>query len=582
MSTAKEKAAVLQLVSEATAPEIERPGFRVYDHPLTTSTGQKLRAGVYWHGQRPGKGDAPPTLVDQWICSPLHIEAITSSNGAQFGRLLRFRNTLGQVREWAMPMAMLSGSGEDLRRELLSMGVEIDPDGFKQLNRYIQSQRPSRQVTAASATGWHGAGLFIMPGENIGQGDAILQSEVANLDDFTRAGDLDGWREGVARFSDGNPLLILGICAALAGPLLYPARQQSGGVNLYGKSSTGKSSIAQAAASVWGHGEQLLRTWNATGNGLEGIASQRNDALLVLDELGEADPAKVGDIVYALANGTGRARATRTGGARTANRWRVSLLSSGELTLPAKMAEAGKRSKAGQEVRLLDLSAARGFGCWDHLHDQPDGASLSKAIKRASVTHYGHAGPAFVRNLLEGEGLDGLPEALALLRAQYQPRNNLEGRAADRFALLALSGELAISYGLLPLLPDAARLAMLELFASWQSDRTAEVSEDATIKALVLEFITRHGEAHFSELGRDCAPIRDRAGWWREDGERRTWLFTGEGLRRAVPGFEQRAVLDVLDAAGWITERGEAGKRAKQVKADGQSRRLYHLQPLEG
>ncbi|MCH3719489.1 DUF927 domain-containing protein, partial [Campylobacter lari] len=85
---------------------------------------------------------------------------------------------------------------------------------------------------------------------NIGQGDAILQSEVASLDDFTRAGDLDGWRESVARFSDGNPLLILGICAALAGPLLHPARQQSGGVNLYGKSSTGKSSIAQAAASV--------------------------------------------------------------------------------------------------------------------------------------------------------------------------------------------------------------------------------------------------------------------------------------------------------------------------------------------
>ncbi|QFT23563.1 hypothetical protein FIV02_18480 [Pseudomonas sp. THAF187a] len=582
MSAPKEKATVLQLVSEATTPDIERPAFRVYDHPITTSTGQKLRAGVYWHGQRPGKGDAAPVPFDQWVCSPLHVEAITSSNGGQFGRLLRFRNTLGQWREWAMPMAMLRGSGEDLRGELLSMGVEIDPDGFKQLNRYIQSQRPGRQVTATSTTGWHGSTLFIMPGENIGQGDAILQSEAASLDDFPRAGDLDGWRDSVARFSDGNPLLILGICAALAGPLLHPARQQSGGVNLYGKSSTGKSSIAQAAASVWGHGEELLRTWNATGNGLEGIASQRNDALLVLDELGEADPTKVGDIVYALANGTGRARATRTGGARTTNRWRVSLLSSGELTLPAKMAEAGKRSKAGQEVRLLDLSATRRFGCWDHLHDHTDGASLSKAIKRASVTHYGHAGPAFVRYLLDGEGLDSMPDALTLLRSQYQPRNNLEGRAADRFALLALAGELAISCGLLPLAPEAARLAMLELFASWQSERSADTSEDAAIKALVLEFITRHGEAHFSELGRDCPPIRDRAGWWRESCGQRIWLFTSEGLRRAVPGFEQRTVLDVLDAAGWIAERGEAGKRAKQVKADGQSRRLYHLHLLEG
>ncbi|MFV9683358.1 DUF927 domain-containing protein [Pseudomonas sp. NY15367] len=209
MSTTYDKATVLQLVPEATTPEIERPCFKVYDHPQTMSNGKKLRAGVYWHGQRQGRGDSTPAPFDQWICSPLHVEAITSSNGSQFGRLVRFRNTLGQVREWAMPMAMLSGSGEDLRRELLSMGVEIDPDGFKSLNRYIQSQHPKRQVTAASSTGWHSDALFIMQGENIGTGDAILQSEAANLEDFAQAGTLDGWREGVARFTDGNPLLIL-------------------------------------------------------------------------------------------------------------------------------------------------------------------------------------------------------------------------------------------------------------------------------------------------------------------------------------------------------------------------------------
>ena len=573
---------VTPLVPKATAPDIERPCFRVYDHPVTQQNGRKLRAGVYWHGQRQPREGGEPTPFDQWICSPLHVEAITSNGDGHFGRLLRFRNSLGRWREWAMPMAMLRGNGEELRGELLSMGVEIDPDGFKQLNRYIQSQHPGRQVTAATATGWHDAGLFIMPRENIGAGDAILQTEAAHLDDFAKAGDLDGWRQGVARYCEGNPLLILGLCAAFAGPLLYPARQQSGGINLYGKSSTGKSTIEHGAASVWGHGEHFLRTWNATGNGLEGIATQRNDALLVLDELGEADPMRVGDIVYALANGTGRARANRGGGARTANRWRVSVLSTGELTLAAKMAEAGKRVRAGQEVRLLDVSAARTFGCWDNLHGLPDGAALSKAIKRASSTHYGHAGPAFVRQLLEGEGLEGLPEAMALLRAEYQPRNGLEGRAADRFALLALAGELAIVYGLLPLDPHAARLAMLELFGDWQTERSADTSEDAAIKALVLEFVTRHGEAHFSELGIPTDKVRDRAGWWRQDGTGRVWLFTAEGLRRAVPGFDQRTVLDVLDAAGWIAERDKDGRRSKRVKVEGRALWLYHLAPAEG
>lgn len=581
MTAANQKSTVLQLLPEAHAPEIERPCFRVYDYPQSTSSGLKLRAGVYWHGQRQARGDGEPVPFDQWICSPLHVEAITSCEGSSFGRLLRFRNSLGIWRQWSMPMAMLRGTGEDLRGELLNMGVEIDPDGFKQLNRYIQSQHPKRQVTAATSTGWHDEQLFIMPQENIGQGDAILQTEAHDLGDFAKSGTLEGWREELARYCAGNPLLILGVCAALAGPLLYPLRQQSGGINLWGKSSTGKSSIAQAAASVWGHGEQFMRTWNATGNGLEGIATLRNDTLLLLDELGEADPAQVGEIVYALANGTGRARATRSGGARTTNRWREFVLSSGELTLAVKLAESGKRIRAGQEVRLLDICASRTFGCWDNAHELKDGAALSKAIKHASLSHYGHAGPAFVRQLVDYEGRDDLPAQHEQLRAEYQPRNGLEGRAADRFALLALAGELAIRFGLLPLEPGAARSAMLQLFGDWQTQRSAEVSEDAAIKMQLLEFVTRHGEEHFSVLGGSADQVRDRAGWWRQEGEQRIWLFTSEGLQRAVPGFEVRAILDVLDKAGWIVARDKDGKRSKKVKVSGTSIPLYHLHPVE-
>ena len=125
------------------------------------------------------------------------------------------------------------------------------------------------------------------------------------------------------------------------------------------------------------------------------------------------------------------------------------------------------------------------------------------------------------------------------------------------------------------------RNAMLELFGDWQAQRSAEVSEDAAIKAQLVEFVTRHGEAHFSELGIPTDKVRDRAGWWRQDGEARVWLFTAEGLRRAVPGFEQRTVLDVLDAAGWIAERDKSGKRSKRVKAEGRALWLYHLRPVE-
>lgn len=576
ISTKVEGTEGTSLVPEAKLPEIDRPAFRVYDHPIK-SLGGTYSPGVWWHGTKEEKGK--PVAYDKRVCSPLHVEAVTSSDEADFGRLLRFRNTLGAWREWAMPMHLLKGSGEDLRGELLNMGVEIDPDGFKLLNRYIQSQHPKRQVIAATATGWHSSALFIMPRKNIGKGEAIYQSEAANFDDFRQAGTLEGWQAEIGARCAGNPLLMLGVCTAFAGPLLYHLQRQGGGFHIVGDSSTGKSSAIQAAASVWGHGEQFKRTWRATGNGLEGIAAQRNDTLLALDEIGEADPREIGAVVYALANGTGKARAGRTGAARATRRWRVVLFSSGELGLSAHMSEGGKRSRAGQEIRLLDIPVRRTFGAWDELHGLPGGREFSDAIQRASVTHYGHAGPLFIRKLLECGEAGDLPAVLAALCAGYPSGSGQESRAAERFALVAMAGELAIDWGLLPVPAGAARDAMLVLFDAWRSSRGQGQGEDATICASLCDFITRHGDALFSELGGD-AMVRDRAGWWKDEVDRRVWLFTSEGLRRAVPGFDVTRILEAVAAAGWITEHNP-GKRAKRVKVDGRNPWLYHLAPVE-
>lgn len=564
------------LVPEAKHPEIERPSFRVYDRPATTMDGA-YSAGVWWHGAKEEKGK--PVAYDKRVCSPLHVEAVTSSDDADFGRLLRFRNTLGGWREWAMPMYLLKGSGEELRGELLNMGVEIDPDGFKLLNRYIQNQRPRRHVIAATATGWHAPNLFIMPRQNIGQGEAIYQSEAANFDDFRQAGTLEGWQAEIGARCAGNPLLMLGICAALAGPLLYHLQRQGGGFHIVGDSSTGKSSAIQAAASVWGHGEQFKRTWRATGNGLEGIAAQRNDTLLALDEIGEADPREIGAVVYALANGTGKARAGRTGAARATKRWRVVLFSSGELGLSAHMAEGGKRSRAGQEIRLLDIPARRTFGAWDDLHGLPGGREFSDAIQRASVTHYGHAGPLFIRKLVECGKAGELPDRLAQLVAQYPGGSGQESRAAERFALLGLAGALAIEWGVLPLPAGSGHAAMLELFNTWRGSRGQGQSEDATICASLGDFLSRHGDALFSAKDGNIV-VRDRAGWWKDQGGNRIWLFTPEGLRRAVPGFDLPRILAALDAAGWIAERSPDAK-SKKAKVNGRAIWLYHLAPAD-
>lgn len=79
---------------------------------------------------------------------------------------------------------------------------------------------------------------------------------------------------------------------------------------------------------------------------MEGAAAMNNDGLLALDEISECDPREVGAIVYALAKGYGKQRASRTGGARPVTRWRCFVLSSGERSVATHMAEGRRRVKA--------------------------------------------------------------------------------------------------------------------------------------------------------------------------------------------------------------------------------------------
>jgi putative DNA primase/helicase len=388
-------------VTGVTLPPKE-PGFCVVEDWVEAG-GRKYRPGV-WYFALPRKADeqmkGAAALAATWVCSPLYVEAVThDAEQHNFGRLLRLRNTVGQWREWAMPMELLRGAGDELRGELLAMGVHIDPSKRKLLSRYLQDRTPSRRVLCVLSLGWAGDS-YVLPDAVIGAsaGDVIYQSGERWHGEHARVGTLDGWRAEVAARAAGNPLLVLALSAAFAGPLLARCNAEGGGLHFVGDSSTGKTTLLEAACSVWG-GPGLRRTWRATANGMEGAAALSNDGLLALDEISEALPQEVGAIVYALANGRGKQRASRSGAARAVARWRCMVLSSGERTLATALAEGGTRLKAGQSVRLLDVPASQRYGVWDDLHGLPSGAALSDALKRAAATHYGHAGRAYLERL---------------------------------------------------------------------------------------------------------------------------------------------------------------------------------------
>jgi putative DNA primase/helicase len=564
-----------------------RPCYAVLDDWLEyVKDGKKERArpGVYYCGKTDATDTKNAATFETWICSPLHLDAVTfDGQENNFGRLLRFKNSIGRWRSWSMPMELLRGSGDELRGELLAMGVTIDPRQRSYLTSYLQSAVPKRRMRCALQTGWAGTS-FVLPDEVIGPESAgvIFQSGERAHDEYTKAGTLESWRNSLAAMAPGNPLLLTAISVAFAGPILGRCHIEGGGIHFVGDSSTGKTTLIEAACSVWG-GPNFRRSWRATANGMEGAASIFNDCLLALDEISECDPREIGAIVYALGNGRGKQRASRSGAARSVVRWQCALLSSGERTLATAMEEGGRLAKAGQSVRLLDVPAARAYGAWDDLKGLATGAALSDHLKRAAATQHGHAGRAYLEKLTRDKrDLAGYLESFktteqfAVVDGEGQ-----EKRAAARFALFAMAGELATEYGVTGWPEGAAFEAAALCFRLWRNSRGKGNDERRQIAERLLDFIERHGDSRFSsaEYANDQTIVRDRAGWWRESGVGKRYLFTAGAMKEAVRGFETRRALDVLQQIGAIPPPGANGERATPQRIDGRLVRLYELDP---
>ncbi|WP_295635915.1 DUF927 domain-containing protein [Novosphingobium sp.] len=465
------------------------------------------------------------------LCGPLEIVAETRDrHSTAWGVLLRWNDNDNQPHQLAVARANLAGDGREVRQLLLHGGLYVAPSikARNALQTFLASVKIDRRARAVARVGW-ADGAFALPDRTIGisGGDLVVYQGAGTVDhEYRSAGTLAEWQEGVARHGIGNTRIAIALCAGFVGPLLEAVGGEGGGIHLRGQSSIGKSTALLAAASIWGS-PSFVRQWRATANGLEGIAEQANETLLILDELAQLDAKEAGSIAYMLANGCGKSRASQTGDARAARRWLTFFLSSGEISLAehARSDGRGRRSAAGQEVRILDIEAdaGKGFGLFDSLGGLANGDALARSIKGAAAEHYGIAGPEFVERLI------GEREAQARLIRQGIDRfaNDCQpadasgqvARACRRFGLIAMAGEIATGLGILPWAPGEATGAAKAIFASWLLGRGgAGAAEDGAAIEQIAEFLTAHGAARFQPIDGDGpVVIHNRAGFWRLD-----------------------------------------------------------------
>lgn len=489
--------------------------------------------GVYFLGRdKDGRELAP-----LWLCSRLEVVARTrDTDGGGWGFLLSFADPAGRPREWAMPARMLSGDGGEYRAALLNLGLQIATSATarNRLTEYLQTRQPAALATCTERCGWHPAGdgaVYVLPDVTIG---ATTERVVHQVDGptqktFRQRGDVAAWRERIGALCVGNSRAVLIVSAMFAAPLLRAAGVDSGGLHLKGDSSCGKTTLLKLAASVNGAPTYLQR-WRTTANALELTAAAHCDAGLILDELGQVDPREAGESAYLLANEQSKGRASRSAALRPRLSWRLLFLSAGETGLADHMQEAGKRTRVGQEVRMVDVraDAGAGLGVFENLHGRASGAALADELVRAAANTYGAPGFAWLQWLAaHWQGLGKrVRERMDVLRAAWVPEgaSGQVQRVAQRFAIVAAAGELATEAGLTGWPAGESERAVRRCFDDWLGARggagNAEVSQ---MLRQVKAFLEQHGSSRFT--------------WWHRGVDDRTErTINRAGMRQMIDG----------------------------------------------
>lgn len=556
------------------------------------------------------------------VCGPFAIIAETRpEDGEDWGLLLQWNDRDGKPHEWTVPRRILVGEAVLVREHLAACGLDLSgTEGARRaLVQFLSAVSVSARMRTVPHTGWHkprdGGDVFVLPGHTIGNlAGEIVRLSLDPLPTIYRAsGTLDTWCREVAARCVGNSRLLFGVACGFAAPLLRVVGAEGGGFNLRGESSKGKTTIIDAAASVWGApsktgADSFVRQWRTTSNALESTAAAHNDVLLPMDEMGQADPREVPETLYMLAHGTGKDRARAGGGNRKSVTFLTLVLSSAEESAARLAEQVGRRIKAGQEVRLLDIPAIipGAFGCFEDLHGAEDGAAFAHVIRGATRQHHGTSGPAFVARVAAALGA-GDDLAAAILGemsewARAQVPSDADGqvkRAAHRLALVAVAGEMAARFGIVPWKAGAASAAVASVFRGWMDERGGTGSrEDMHLFAAMRRFIAEHGSARFEPLhdrnkddgGGQVEPALpdgpktiNRAGWrWQETAEgtgERLWVYgmVPEVFDREVAGplgMEGREARARLGKAGIIRGERAGGETrwANKVRIPGHGR----------
>ena len=541
--------------------------------------------GVYWVEPNTDKQTGEIINRESWLCSPLQVVGTGRDDKDQF-LILRWQ-AWGSESETTQAIPLADIGEREGWRTLKAGGVNVTTkSGLRAILADWLQRNGSKEVwRVAHATGWQ-CGAYIMPdGEIIGAPDkpVLFNGRSSAAAGYTCRGSAESWRQSVGALAAGNYSMMTGVAAALAAPLIGLAGADGFGIHFYEQSSAGKTTTANVASSLYGNPDQLRLTWYGTALGLANEAAAHNDALMPLDEVGQgADPVSVSQSAYALFNGVGKLQGAKEGGNRDLKRWRTVAISTGEMDLETFIAMAGRKAKAGQLVRLLNIPLSKAV----RFHQHENGKQHADALKDAWQNHHGAAGREWIKWLAgnQQQATEAVREAEArwrgLIPAEYGEQVH---RVGARFAILEaalLLGRVITGWD-----EQTCRDAVQHSYNAWVREFGTGNKEHQQIIAQCEAFLNANGYSRFAPFPYDpqSLPIRDMAGYRasgnHDDDPIVFYTFPATFEQEIASGFNPKQFARVLAESGMLTP--PTSGRGFQRKSPRINKRQYNVYVIQ-
>ena len=395
-------------------------------------------------------------------------------------------------------------------------------------------------------------------------------------DSIYAKGSMAGWLSAIrpiAKF----PRVLLGLYVSFVPPLLRILGAPNFIIDWWNRTSTGKTTVLRAAASVWGNPDEqaadsFVGSWDATTVSIERICSVKSGLPLILDETKRVkDPKLVGNVLYEVAQGRGRSRGNVKSIART-GAWRTVLLSTGEGPATSFTQDGGTRA------RTLEIHG-NPFGRVD-----AESTELVHKINLELKVHFGHAGPLFVQWLIEN--VDCWPELVdyyLFAVAQYsemlpEDRSRIDVAVVNRLAHAAAAIRVAaafVHHALdFPWEPvDPLETIWPEIVAG-----TGEAAGDERALSHVVSWAHSRRETFWGQRRSSSSASSQQAsaaGWSGRWDKGKAWQFIAfypHVLRQVLAdfGFGPDAVLASWKERGWL-DVGKGRRFDKSMRVDAQN-----------